>query len=124
MELNREQIAKELAMFIEDMPADLHLGFTRTVKFREFLKAALALIHELTEENERLEDNLIKQSTENIMLLIERQEIQADTVREMRERLKSEMANVARVEFLGIVYYCISDSFVDRIAEEVLEGGK
>lgn len=42
--LNAEKIYKELAMFIEDMPTDLHLGFKRTVKFREFLKDALALI--------------------------------------------------------------------------------
>lgn len=52
MELNREQIAKELAMFIEDMPANLHLGFTRTVKFREIPKAALTLIREQAEEGD------------------------------------------------------------------------
>ena len=54
MELNREQIVKALTMFIEDMPADLHLGFARTVIFRKLLQDALALIRELTEENERL----------------------------------------------------------------------
>ena len=44
MELNREPVIKALTMFIEDMPADLHLGFTRTVMFRNLLQDALALI--------------------------------------------------------------------------------
>ena len=51
--LNAEKIYKELAMFIDDMPTDLHLGFKRTVKFREFLKIALALI---TSQEQRIKE--------------------------------------------------------------------
>ena len=55
MKPNREQIVKELVMFIEDMPVELHLGLRRTIKFRELLKDALALIKKLYEEITRLE---------------------------------------------------------------------
>lgn len=55
MELNAEKISKELSMFIEDMPMDLHLGFTRTIKFREFLKDAHALINSREKTNAKMQ---------------------------------------------------------------------
>ena len=56
--LNSEKIYKELAMFIDDMPTDLHLGFKRTVKFREFLKNALALINSQEQRIKELENRI------------------------------------------------------------------
>ena len=56
--LNAEKIYKELAMFIEDMPTDLHLGFKRTAKFREFLKDALSLIKSQEQKIFDLENRL------------------------------------------------------------------
>lgn len=50
MELKRDEIVKALAMFIEDMPVELHLGLSRTTRFRLLLRDALSLIKELTEE--------------------------------------------------------------------------
>lgn len=44
MELDREQIKKELVLFIDDTPVSLHLGLKKTSKFMSFLKLVLAVI--------------------------------------------------------------------------------
>ena len=44
MELNREQIKKELALFVDDNPVELHLHHKKTSKFLSFLKLVLAVI--------------------------------------------------------------------------------
>lgn len=80
------------------------------------MRKALALIKELTEENEGLEDNLIKQCAENIMLLIEQQEIKANAVRKMQEMLKAELN-----EHYSLYFRCLSYELIDRITKVVLE---
>ena len=44
MELDREQIKKELVLFIDDMPVELHLGIVQTSKFSSFLRLVLDVI--------------------------------------------------------------------------------
>ena len=51
--LNAEQIKKELALFIDDMPHQLHLRERKTAKFRVFLENVLSLIKELTEDKKK-----------------------------------------------------------------------
>lgn len=135
MELNREQIVKALTMFVEDMPANLHLGFTRTTMFSALLNDTIALIRELTEENERLRGILLQftdivhkwgnkngYDTSEIALVpilneatAIKSQIKADTVRKMQERLKE-----------GLEHYpqrcgdCFKEK-VDQIAKEMLE---
>lgn len=75
---------------------------------------ALALINELIEENEGLEDNLIKQSTENIMLLIERQEIKADTVRRMQ-------SDIQEACLKGGIWPAFVAGVVKGVGEKILE---
>lgn len=43
-ELNREQIKKELGLFIEDNPIEMHFHHKKTSKFLSFLKLVLAVI--------------------------------------------------------------------------------
>lgn len=59
-----------------------------TIK-QEEINAYLNAFKELTDENERLENALVEQSTENVMLCGEVKHARADTVREMQEVLKS-----------------------------------
>lgn len=44
MELNREQVKKELVLFIDDTPVELHFNHKKTSKFLSFLKLVLAVI--------------------------------------------------------------------------------
>lgn len=88
--LNAEQIKKDLAMFIEDMPTELHFGFKRTIKFREFLKEALTLIKyheqrigELTEENKAISERYAIQVVTAIEL-----DKQVQKLADENERLK------------------------------------
>lgn len=140
MELNREQIAKALETldkldFFQGQRAGRELWFDKPFEVQEqditdfskgieFVKNvitdALALIRELTEENERLEDNLIKQSTENIMLLLDKQDIKADTVRMMQERLKEKRV---KPEFPWDDFF-ITETDIDQVAKELLEEAK
>ena len=83
----------------------------------EVIRAAKALenrVKELTEENERLEDNLIKQSTENIMLLIERQEIKSDTIHKMQTMIKEEC-------IAGGIYPAFVARVVENVGKKLLE---
>ena len=84
--LNAEQIKKELALFIDDMPHQLHLRERKTAKFRDFLENVLTIfdslevelkavrsaanaykiyIVELTEEIERLEKLCVLRDRDN-----------------------------------------------------------
>ena len=79
------------------------------------LKYALSLINELTEENERLNSELSvkKKLLKRCSDLVER--IQADTVKEMQERIAQFFdGNNATHKLLR--------KAVDRIAKELLEG--
>ncbi len=121
MELNREQIEHTLEICSS---GDEQCAYCCLLAFdgcaRKLAKLALALIRELTEENERLEDNLIKQSTENIMLLRDKQDIQADTVRKMRKKLKLKGQNMIHPKY-HIDCLVVSFEDIDQTAEELLE---
>ena len=97
--VNAEQIKKELALFIDDMPTELHFGFKRTAKFREFLKDALSLIKKLTEENEKLhasctefERKCASLNDENERLRAENAKYEAENHAEFNKWLKLEEA--------------------------------
>jgi hypothetical protein len=77
-------------------------------------KDALALINELIEKNEGLEDNLIKQSAENIMLLIEQQEIKANTVRRMQ-------SDIQEACLKGGIWPAFVARVVERVGDKILE---
>lgn len=80
-------------------------------------------VQRLAEENERLEDNLIKQSTENIMLLMEIQEIKAKTVRKMKALIAKESSWFV-TKSNGIVTsrtYQLTEDKLEQIAKEMLE---
>jgi hypothetical protein len=75
----------------------------------------LDLLKELIEENESLEDNLIKQSTENIMLLIEQQEIKANTVRRMQSDIKDAcLKGGIWPAFVARVVECVGDKILEE----------
>lgn len=129
MELNREQIVRAFDIldkmdFFQGNRAERELWFCKPIEVQEqditsfsqgvvFLKT---LIRELIEENERLEDNLIKQCAENIMLLLDKNKIRADTVRKMQERLKS----LLKTDYInGTREHALS--VIDKIAKEMLE---
>lgn len=46
-ELNIEQVKKELVLFIDDMPVELHFSHKKTAKFSSFLKHILTVIEML-----------------------------------------------------------------------------
>ena len=126
MELKRDEIVKALAMFIEDMPVELHLGLSRTTRFRLLLRDALSLIKELTEENERLKSveftcGFIKpHKVLECPIFDEVEKTKADTVREMKERLKAKMNDLSRNDGIFGTYYLVSKSFIDQIAKEMI----
>lgn len=53
MELDRDQIKKELALLIDDMPVELHLHSKKTSKFLSFLKSVLTII---TTDEQKIKD--------------------------------------------------------------------
>ncbi len=116
MELNREQIEHTLEICSS---GDEQCAYCCLLAFdgcaRKLAKLALALIREQAEEIERLEDNLIKQSTENIMLLRDKQDIQADTVRKMHARLDASC---------DAPHWCVWRDEIEQIAKELLEEAK
>ena len=111
MELNREQIIMVLECFIQTgegcyfyKPGGLREEFTPA----DIATAALALIRELTEENEKI-------GIENFNLICELSRIKADTVRKMQDRLKNAF-NFGHT----ILEKSICD-IIDQIAKELLE---
>ena len=129
MELKMEQIIKALECCVtqgvacRDCP---HKYDARGARCYAYLKQdALALIRELTEENERLRDSLteteipFEQALDRVKRLERKIEsLKADTVREMQERFSmildvgEEIATDRAVDFL------------DAIAKELLEEAK
>ena len=120
MSFNREQIIKGLEMFIDDMPVELHLGLSRTVRFRLLLQDTLLLIKELTEENERLTTNLVEQSAENVMLCGEVKQVRLDTVRKMQERLTTFFENDDYIKCVEVDAEYINEQ-INNIAKEMEE---
>lgn len=92
MELNRERIIKELILFIDDNPVELHFNYKKTSKFLSFLKLVLDVIttdeqkiKELTEKHKMLSESYdyIEKAKDN--LLAERSRLI-----EENERLRAE----------------------------------
>ena len=107
MEINKEMLIAEFARQID------FANFTEskhTVPFRkEFLEYALTLISELTEENERL--------TRHTKM---HDEIIADTVREMVERIQKEAIGVSLLSHPPKFMLQISQDVLLQIEEEMI----
>ena len=122
MNLSLDQIKKELALFIDDMPHELHLHQRKTVKFRTFLMNVLSLINsqeqrikKLTEENERL---MREKTALECVVSTARNQAKADTVRKMQERLISEFDRMHKNNFMTVE---VRQWIIDQIAKEMLE---
>ena len=143
MELNRDQIVKALECCLKTKtfgdcealkcPAVSKQGchfYLRTEEDHEHatcneqIKTALALIKELTEENERLrvDNDLLKMPRATIFEIADafergRRKGKSDTVRKMKERLKER-----RVSYGNITFNVVPIDDIDQIANELLEG--
>ena len=146
MELSQEQIIKALECCAspeykcEECPIDQKKKDDCVCG--QFLAGnAVALIKELTEENEALTSNLVKQTAANVMLFGENKRLQchvnrlkkydeerdialharlisetrANTVREMAKRLKG-----CREKVDGLAFRLVSFDTIDRIKEEMI----
>ena len=122
MELNREQIIKALECCsketCEDCPYANEDIFDTSCGIN-MAKDALALIKELTEENERLraecenQSLLWKKHFESIYETA-KETVKADTVRKMQERIKEHCIK-------GGIYPAFVASTIDQIAKEMVE---
>ena len=136
MERNREEIIKALECCVKEWDC----AFCRFSKLEcaSIKRDALALIKELTEENERLKAENARYEAENhaqfdkwLKLeeatkrhhseLFEEAKIavKEDTVRKMQERL---MMRERIIEAYGTRWKVIYSSAIDQIAKEMLEG--
>ena len=124
MELNREQIIKALECWAsgnacEGIRCEMFEISPDTCD-RWIGRNALALINELTEENERLRERADRHLKNLKAVLDERSEsnIKADTVREFAERLTASWKSICyeSEEYLGI------PEWIAQIAQEMLEG--
>ena len=110
MKVNREQIIKALECCYDNNSSCIDCPFQATDKYVEcsdLTNSALALIKELTEENERL-----SQSLANSKLILAN--YKADTVRKMLDRITEHATNgYPRKVRLDVI---------DQIAKEMLEG--
>ena len=116
MELNREQIEHTLEICSSGDEQCAHcclLAFDGCA--RKLAKLALALIRELTEENGKL-------GIKNFDLICELSRIKADTVREMRKKLKLKGKNMIHPKY-HIDCLVVSFEDIDQIAKEMLEEG-
>ena len=124
MEINKEMLIAEFARQID------FANFTEsnhTAPFRkEFLEYALALIKELTAENERLHASCteltqccMKLETLHKIECKRVDTIKAATVREMQERLTSFFANDENLEYIEVDAEYINEQ-IDQIAEEMI----
>jgi hypothetical protein len=106
--MDRKQIIEDFERLVE--------RFGENGSYNRYITVSdtLALLKELIEENERLEDNLIKQSTENIMLLIEQQEIKANTVRRMQ-------SDIQEACLKGGIWPAFVAGVVRGVGEKILE---
>ena len=111
MELNREQIVKAVAELRKRGLSNggsigYHAGWCDEVA--DLLENALALIRELTEEEEKL-------GIKNFDLICELSRIKEETVRKMQERLKESL-----VGFSDVFRYW-AEGYIAKIAKELLE---
>jgi hypothetical protein len=120
-ELNKEMLEAEFLMqlnFAEFTDSKL----TSPMR-KEFLEYALSLIKELTEANDRLKGTISRLGKNNDelarVLPLAKKEIQADTVREMQERIRLEFSDCYLNDE---ICYGRFKTAVDRIAKEMLEG--
>jgi hypothetical protein len=106
--MDRKQIIEDFERLVE--------RFGENGSYNRYITVSdtLALLKELIEENERLEDNLIKQSTENIMLLIEQQEIKANTVHRMQ-------SDIQEACLKGGIWPAFVAGVVKGVGEKILE---
>lgn len=116
MERNRVRIINELE------------GLVEFITCPEYIKDALALIKELTEENERWQAVALKQEDTMQMIAQEKQTyydelqtIKADTVRKVQDRFAFEIGTYTSEDTVKVV-----DVFkiLAQIEKEVLEGDK
>ena len=125
MELNREQIVKGLEVCVTEKPCRecplLTLTDDPDKCKRELMKHALALIRELTEEKERLNERLDREAkcqydlaTKIVDLRDDVKYIKADTVRKMQERFSQIFGGSYSTDV-------ILRSIFDKIAKELLE---
>ena len=108
MELNRDQIVKALECCVNHMCNECPLRDGRCAN-GEMGRLALAIIKELTEENERLHASCTELEQKCAS-------VKSDTVRKMQERLKAQKFTHKN---LGELVY-VED--IDQIANELLEG--
>ena len=117
MELNTEQIVKALG-YCKSPKLTKCYGCPREKEDGHCMyrlnEDALALIRELTEENERLRESGV--DYRNIPYI--KSEVRADTVRKMQERLKAQ--KFTHKNFGELVY--VED--IDQIAKEMVEDTK
>ena len=116
MELNREEIIKSLECCEQNNCREC----PSRGNCHELHSYALALIKELIEENEKLVDDLIEQSIENVMLLMKQKRVKVDTVRKMQtmfeERLDISTCGYSTDEVISDVLKTL-----ERVTEEILE---
>ena len=145
--LNAEQIKKELALFIDDMPVSLHLGLKKTVKLRDFLQNVLTIfdslevelkavrsaanaykiyIVELTEEIERLEKlcALRDQDCKDTQDLLYKAEAKnAELEKKYALAVAEREANVKGFsETLAVIYDDTVRKMQDRLLQEIETG--
>lgn len=106
MELNREHIKKELVLFIDDMPVELHFSRKRTLTFSLFLKDILFVILANEQKIFELENRLkecengyegtlfldrckLYDAEQKIKELAEDNKAQAETITNLIETIKS-----------------------------------
>jgi hypothetical protein len=131
MELNAEQIIKalewcsELRLCVDcPMRAEGYFSHSGNACRQALMKNALALIKELTEENERLRDKLERTDRALIVmdkahnkLFTESFKIKADTVRKMQEALEQRIHS--KLSYHG---WYLKETVIAEIAKELLEG--
>ena len=114
MELNRDQIVKALEHCINDATCEQCNLSPSTCHIEE---DAIALIKELTEENERLraEVSVKKKLLDKCVDLEDK--VRADTVRKMQVEINKTLSALCKGDVSEI------RRIVDQIAKEMLEGG-
>lgn len=118
LKLDREQIVKALECCTSaDKNADCPLGCPWgdiNACEENLMYSALALIRELTEENERLKAENVALENGLEISLHQQKQIEADTVRKMQERLKKKSEIV-----YGDRAVCVE--LIDQIAKELIQ---
>ena len=111
--LNAEQIKKELALFIDDMPHQLHLRERKTAEFRDFLKKVLRLFKSL-----EIELKAMRSAASAYKIQIVELTKQRDSA-----IVAAKMAGVPLAEGLEIVYdFCQKQ--IEKAKVELLEENK